>query len=154
MQSDREIALRLAASAVPRLAEQLDRLIDSASVGLPKGEAEQLVRAAARSRAATSDLGRLLAGATKRAEVENSEGIDGCTAPRMDRERASVVVSELDALIRGIDHEIFQPLKSGPLGEEELRDVARQVGEVWRWIIDDLQEPLWRQYPELGPSEA
>lgn len=154
MTTDREIALRLAAAVVPRMAEELDRLIDSASVGLPRSEAEQLFQAAARSRAATSDLGRLLRGATTRAEVENADAIHGCAAPRMDKERATLVVRDLDALIRSIDHEIFQPLKSGPLGEEELREVARQVGEVWRWIIDDLQEPLWRQYPGLGPSES
>ena len=72
----------------------------------------------------------------------------------MDKERATLVVRNLDALIRSIDHEICQPLKSGSLGEEELREVARQVREVWLWIIDDLQEPLWRQYPELGPREG
>ncbi|HKO52560.1 MAG TPA: hypothetical protein VJV79_32860 [Polyangiaceae bacterium] len=154
MTSDREIALRLASVAVPLMVEELDRLIESACVGLPRSEADQLSQAAARSRAATLDLGRLLVGATTRAEVENADGVDGCTAPRMDKERATLVVRDLDALIRSIDHEIFQPLKRGPLGEDELRQVARQVGEVWRWIIDDLQEPLWRQYPELGPSEG
>ena len=60
MMSDREIGVRLVAALLPRIVEELDRLVDSVSVGLPESEAGQLFRAAARSRAATLDLGRLL----------------------------------------------------------------------------------------------
>jgi hypothetical protein len=136
--------------AIPPVLDQFDGLIETIAQGLPSEDAKKLREASVRSRAAIVDLTGL---ASRESGTRKTLGAArGRHVPPLDRNRAKALVDGLNTAIAVMDRRILKVAQEAVVPEADSRAVASQIGEVWSLIIYDLQEPLWRQYPELGPN--
>lgn len=123
-------------------------LVSRAAAQLEGEQASQLLQASTRTERAIRDLKAFLTQPTE----ERSEPLEGDNeAPAMRRDVAALLLRDLDALIHLTERSILQPIE-GDLAEGQRREFRRRIGQLWGWIVCDLQDPLWRQYPEFSPS--
>lgn len=137
-------------AVVSRSLDRLARAIETSAAGLNAGEAEQLREAARRSATA---LSRLQAGLAERATADRNAP-PSATAwqfPILGEPAARSLLHELDGIIADVEREVLVPAEK-ELSGEELANLKRAIGQVWGWIVCDLQDPVWKQFPKMAPS--
>lgn len=128
--------------------ERLNEAIEVVSASLTTEDAEILRSAALRSLEAMRVLEDALAG-----QPHSERDLSQQTCPRLpkfEQQMAREFVLELNAVIAEIEHNILAPAEE-QLSGDPLSRLRRLVGQVWGWIVCDLQDPIWRQYPDLAP---
>lgn len=132
--------------------ERLDRAIEAACEFVDKDEAEALRLAKGRSLEALQRLEAELAGEPH--SVADLSRMGGeAQLPELSEPTARKMLQELDAIIAHVEHTVLVPAED-ELSGEALGRLRRLVGQTWGWIVCDLQDPLWRQYPELAPPQS
>lgn len=140
------------AGAVEPLMQRLYWVLDCASRGLNAQETEQLRCAAQRSLLAMSRLRATLA-ETDSVDREMTRRQAAWSFPRLEEAKARLLLDGLNGFIREMEHTLLIPAEER-LGQDELVELKRLVGQVWGWIACDLQYPIWQQHPETAPSEG
>lgn len=139
------------AKAIDASLSRLRQAIELASSELAPRAAEQLHCSASRSISAMKRL---------RAKIDRDIGLDVDEAqtnacfkfPTLGEASARWMLNELDEIIREVERNVLVPAEAR-LSGKELDDIKRLVGQVWGWMVCDLQDPLWQQYPDATPSE-
>jgi len=137
-------------AVIHRSIEGLSRAIEASTAGLDPDEAEQLREASRRSATALERLQARIAGQPA-PEQDLAKKTIAWRFPRLREPAARWLLNELDRIIADIEHEILVPAEK-ELSSEQLAELKRAIGQVWGWIVCDLQDPLWKQYPQTAPS--
>jgi hypothetical protein len=137
----------LAAATEATLA-RLNGLIQEACAGLDEVEANQLRVAARRSIRAMVDLRSSLAGSPL-IGMELGLSSENTDMPLLNEETARHLLEGLRSIKRELDRNVLQPAEREMQGEQ-IALVRRLVGWVWGWMASDLQDPLWKRYPDLA----
>jgi len=140
-----------AIAAIAEARNRIDGLIAAASVSLTAQQADHLRRSAHRTSAAFEQLLR---------SMTNNHVLDGGMAstaeyefPHMEPEVATSFVRGVDAVIADLEHNVLERMERANLEPNDLKRLKRELGEVWGWIVCDLQHPIWLKYPELAPRD-
>jgi hypothetical protein len=128
---------------------RLDHAVETACASVSEKEADALRAAKGRSVEALQRLGAVLAGKLHSVEELSRTGGDG-QLPELSEAAARKLLKELDDIIAHVEHTVLEPAEQELKGEA-LGTLRRLVGQAWGWIVCDLQDPLWRQYPKLAP---
>jgi hypothetical protein len=141
-----------AASTTENIARQLRSAVDRAAQDLPEERRTRLFRAARAPAAALDDLRDFLNRAAAGEPLVGPASPPGPDLPDLAREQALSFLHELDNVYSRVGQELLKPLEQCQLADDELRLLRRHIGTVWAWLISSLQDPLWRQYPDLNPN--
>ena len=71
--------------------------------------------------------------------------------PSLSEDSASVLLKELDVIVVELEKGVLDPLEHA-LSLQDLEVLKRIIGQIWGWMVCDLQDPLWRTYPHLAPQ--
>jgi hypothetical protein len=135
-------------AVISRSIDRLSRAIETSAAGLNPDEAETLRGASRRSATALSRLRARLAGQDM-ADVDPAHS--ATEFPLLREPAARSLLNELDGIIGDVEQEILVPAEK-ELSSEELAKLKRAIGQVWGWIVCDLQDPIWKQFPQTAPS--
>lgn len=137
-------------AVISRSIDRLCRAIETSAAGLNPDEAEQLREASRRSATALSCLQASLAG-QHTAEADPAHSTTEWKFPPLREPVARLLLNELDGIIVDVEREILMPAEK-ELNSEELAKLKRAIGQVWGWIVCDLQDPIWTQFPQTSRS--
>lgn len=130
--------------------DRLNRAIEKSSASLNPEEAEQLREAARRSATALNSLRAKLSG-QQDPSVDLADMAAVSRFPVLREPEARLLLRELDGIIADVEREVLVPAEK-ELSGDELTGLKRAIGEVWGWIVCDLQDPIWKQHPHAAPS--
>jgi hypothetical protein len=124
--------------------------VEAACSSLDDSEAKEFRLAMSRSQDALRSLESHLAGKTR---AEESQPSHQGRVPHLGATTARRFLGDLDEIIAYIERSVLDPAER-TLEADALTSVRQLVGQAWGWIICDLQDPLWREYPEMAPPES
>lgn len=131
---------------------RLNHAVETACASTSATDAEVFRLAKGRSLEALQQLEAMLAGQPHSAVDLSRMGPEG-QIPELGEPAARKMLEELDEIIAHVEHTVLEPAEH-ELSGEALGTLRRLVGQAWGWIICDLQDPLWRQYPKLAPPQS